>query len=568
MNRRNECESKRSVYPCSTVVVSSRSAAFENLPKKGVSYARQRMSHIFAAVPFFGARCYFVYVAIVLALLLCVNPFIEYYQQYGIAPYNAILFGVAVLFGLVVVVALVDVWFAGEREEEYRRQRGDRRRWLGDLRVFSFLIFSGGVALFAIQMAIVYGCWFKTGWDIFEITHPELAHLDPAYFSTYPNQWFITGFFSVVTNVAHFFNIDQYLLFVIGSCASVAISVVLASFVGRAIGGTFVGLSTFAVSFVLCGLSPNILIPYTDSYGMLCPTVTLFFYAVVKKPWLRVSGVVFFGYIGYCIKPTGIFIVAAVAVVELCRLFSKILGGCLGRVNMRSVAGPFMGGILSFVLAFSLASFFESRVVFDNDESKAFNAAHYLMMGFNQETNGVYSQDDFAFSSGFDNVSDRTTGNLDVWSDRVHEAGVSGVTRLLVEKACLSYGEGAFTWRDWYFEDVYGQNVLFKWLYGIPDEGDTPLKLAPDDVVPWAYFAQVVWFFVLLGIASSLFARKIPSRIAVIAIALFMTSVFLLLFECRARYLFLYAPCFVIAGMYGWMSISRYIDRRFSAGKR
>ena len=80
MNRRNECESKRSAYPRSTVVVSSRPAAFESLPKKGVSRARQRMSHIFAAVPFFGARCYFVYVAIVLTLLLCVNPCIEYYQ--------------------------------------------------------------------------------------------------------------------------------------------------------------------------------------------------------------------------------------------------------------------------------------------------------------------------------------------------------------------------------------------------------------------------------------------------------------------------------------------------------
>lgn len=512
---------------------------------------------------FFGARCYFVYVAVVLALLLCVNPFIEYYQQYGIAPYNAVLFGAAALFGLAVVAALVGMRSTGGKGRGHRRQSSDGRRGLSDLRVFSFLIVFGGAALFAIQMAIVYGCWFKTGWDIFEITHPELAHLDPAYFSTYPNQWFITGFFSVAANIAHFFNVDQYLLFVIGSCASVTISVVLASFVGRAIGGTFVGLSTFAVSFVLCGLSPNIFIPYTDSYGMLCPTVALFFYAVVKKPWLRVSGVIFFGYIGYCIKPTGIFIVAAVAVVELCRLLSKILGGRLGRMDMRSVAGSFLGGILSCVLAFSLASFFESKVVFDNDESKAFNAAHYLMMGFNQETNGVYSPDDFAFSSGFDNVSDRTAGNLDVWADRVREAGISGVAKLLVEKACLSYGEGAFTWRDWYFEDVYGQNVLFKWLYGIPDEDDTPLKLAPDDVVPWAYFAQVVWFFVLLGIASSLFARKIPSRITVIAIALFMISVFLLLFECRARYLFLYAPCFVITGMYGWMSISRYIGRRF-----
>ena len=47
-----------------------------------------------------------------------------------------------------------------------------------------------------------------------------------------------------------------------------------------------------------------------------------------------------------------------------------------------------------------------------------------------------------------------------------------------------------------------------------------------------------------------------------------MLTGFLLLFECRARYLLLYAPYFVVMGMLGWQALSAFVRERTGAAKR
>ena len=96
--------------------------------------------------------------------------------------------------------------------------------------------------------------------------------------------------------------------------------------------------------------------------------------------------------------------------------------------------------------------------------------------------------------------------------------------------------EGAF------FQEIKGDNETLKWFFGI-DNADPPY-----DVV-----AQILWYLVLFGaVLGSIPRKKADQRVAAIAIALLALSVFLMVFECRARYLFLYAPSFVILASVGW----------------
>lgn len=60
-------------------------------------------------------------------------------------------------------------------------------------------------------------------------------------------------------------------------------------------------------------------------------------------------------------------------------------------------------------------------------------------------------------------------------------------------------------------------------------------------------------------------AQKNPSKTEdVLICSVFLLSVFLMLFECRAKYLFLYSPFFVILAVVGWSSFAKLIKAKLS----
>ena len=523
-------------------------------------------ARILRTLPEIGRVGFGAYIAIVIVLLAFVNGQVAYYQQYGLAPYDLALLAAAVVLG---VIALAIMLGARKRLS----------RLLSSPRAFLLMTLIGTALLVAVQLVVIFGARFETGWDVGVLTDFEHHADQSTYFSTYPNQWFLAGFFSLVGGLCSQAGVDSYLVFTVIGALGVAASVGLSAYIGRALAGPVAGMCAFTVAWVLLGLNPNILVPYSDAYGMLCPTLVLFLYVVVHNraaQWLLMP---FFMYIGYCIKPTAVFALAAPVAVEgllaLARLVPRdedapLKGRHAAAVQPDAWRGgfasrtlPLVGcAVLSLALALGAAGLVERQTRFTVDESKAVGIPHYLMMGFNEEYNGVYSPEDFAFTSSFATVEERAAANLSAWWERVEQLGPVGIGELFAKKAMLAYGEGAFTWRDWYFEDVFGENEIVRWVYGIPDEEVTPAKLAPDDVVPWAWPAQVIWFMVLVGIVPASIARRADRRLTAICLALLMMSAFLLIFECRARYLFLFGPWFVVAGTIGWRKIGLGVLRR------
>lgn len=71
---------------------------------------------------------------------------------------------------------------------------------------------------------------------------------------------------------------------------------------------------------------------------------------------------------------------------------------------------------------------------------------------------------------------------------------------------------------------------------------------------------QVLWLFVLVGCVLIVLGRRPLKAETVIAFTLLMLSAFLMLFEARARYLFLYLPFFIILGTMGWNRLRMHID--------
>lgn len=429
-------------------------------------------------------------------------------------------------------------------------------------RVFLATTSITSILLFATQALILQQAWFETGWDASVLTDAGNLSSHSAYFSKYPNQLFLSGVFETISSLfSPAFDGDNYFPLVVGSCLCITVSVFLSGIIAKAIAGTSTGYLAYALSLVFVGLSPWMFVPYSDSYGLIGPMLTLFFYTAIKKPWVKWPGILFFSLVGYNIKPTAIFILLAIVFIEVCRIVS--IARTHRPFNKRKDANRklIVGGLTaitastSIVLALAFcAQMKPSEVQVDPDD--AFSAAHFLMMGSNEESKGIYSEKDVSFSSSFKTQRERTDADIKEWQSRIYNMGPGGVMSLFAKKTLTNFNDGSLAWgvEGTFFKSLHGSPGLVRDFYGIPNEAnESQQDYLYDDI------AHFTWLLILWGcVLSGLNQRPTQEEIA-IYLSLFALSIFLMLFEARARYLFLFAPYFCIAAALGWKATASAI---------
>lgn len=528
------------------------------------------------------------YVMLALVLVTIVAPFVDFRTAWALTPYNIICLVVAVVAGLAVCFL----------QRLIRSRLRDRK--LGNVigsHEFTAIVLIGCAALLLYQIVLVSSLTLKGyDWDSPLMLNIQNRSVRSLYYSSFPNNYFLGGVFALVDAFARSLRLLPQPVDCLISAALVTVSVGLISFVARKLGGERVGLGVFGVSFVLCGMSPWTLIPYSDSFGIFCPTMVLFAFVCLKRLAVKWSTIIFFAYVGYCIKPTSLFILAAIVLVCGCQWVSARLRR--SRSNMQpsqeaaaknvEAQDSFTGGptkvrtvmtiVASSILALGLAFAFTTAVKEANgveiDPEREVSITHFLMMGFNAEAQGMHSVEDKSMTVAEETPEDRARMNMDVWRERVLDMGFGGVAKLMVQKTLINYSSGDFGWAPDGFlgavKEVEGDNAFFQRFYDIQP---TPMRVIDgkmgvlavqervDQDVPSVYdvICQVLWMFVLAGIALTLLARRPAKPEMVVAVTLLFLSGFLLLFECSARYLFLYSPYFVLLGVLGWQRLYQRI---------
>lgn len=213
------------------------------------------------------------------------------------------------------------------------------------------------------------------------------------YMSMYPNQIFLAGlfrriYFFITETMALSFD-QYYLTLILLSTLCVLSSVIMCANITKKMVNSFVGVITFVLGAVFLALSPWIMIPYSDTFAMFCTVFVLFCYVCIENKYLKWPLIFFVSYIGYCIKPTAIFILCAILFYELVcaivRLFKKQI-----KIDKKVLIKSSITIVCS-VIALCLA-FFVSNCVKDygveNKEDRNFTASHYFMMGVNLENLG------------------------------------------------------------------------------------------------------------------------------------------------------------------------------------
>lgn len=445
-------------------------------------------------------------------------------------------------------------------------------------RGFVFVSILACLILLLWQINTARSSWFKTGWDVETIASPwspDNANQTDAlseYLSYYPNQQFLFCVFQHLMKIAGFLGIqDGYLALIAGSCISISTSIAFASIASANIYNVKVGYISLILMLFLLGASPWFLVPYSDTYSMPFTSSVLLIYSFRRKngriPYLSWFAITFLSLIGYSIKPTAIFALAAIVAVEIASYPESTL-------RRKSLPAPkqafiwclkFAGTCIASLMLFLVSSSLIKNDLPAVDSTKSFSSAHFLMMGANTETNGVFCAEDVAYTSSIPSIEKRNEADISVWKSRIDEMGITGVSELAAKKTLTNYADGSFAWAQeggFWRELKPDPNTAIYEYYGIGqlETSNDPLEMHNGGT--FLSISQILWLGILFFLPLNSLSKRHPRQEAAVFLSLIALTLFLTIFEARARYLLLYVPYFIILGSAGAATVAERIMKK------
>ena len=416
------------------------------------------------------------------------------------------------------------------------------------------------VCFFFLQLYLVYNYYFETDWDVQVLleTARNIAYGGNRnscswYYSNYPNNLLLTWFFSAIlfiTKPLHLGVHDFFAIIVVQSAFSVLTFLMLYQLCIKLWKRRDLAYCLCAIYLILIGLSPWVSIPYSDSWGLLFPVLILSLRYVLpmggKRAW-RWFWIAFVSYLGFKIKPQVIFAFVGVMLVDGISFWKELRRDKTYKLVVFNNLLPIIGGLLVGV---SSVFVLEKSTRIHCDRSQAMGVSHFLMMGMNRNTIGDYCDADLLFSRSFATPSVRFAGNMKETGRRIREMGVCGFGELMCEKMLVNYYDGTFFWgkEGWFYKTVFPEKNqhLSPFLRNLYYN-----RLIHGEYYPWwCSFSTAIWLGILLLAFFATFG-KWNNPLKVIAISILLLSLYELLFEARARYLYAYIPFYILMAVQG-----------------
>lgn len=399
----------------------------------------------------------------------------------------------------------------------------------------------------AAQLVVARSCWHRMGWDVQVVytTAEELAMglsrtWGADYFQLCPNNAPLTILQTGPIWLAHKLGLAEP--FVVIPCID-AVLLNAAAYTGvrcvqtltpnRAARGF-----ALAVSIGWIALSPYIMYPYTDTFAILFPVLALYAYLKLEKPhvkWLVISLLCFFG---ASIKPTVLILLIALIMLEICRFFAKkdFSRQALMRV-LAAAAALVIGMMPGKVFQDSTTRYLSGEATPQGQLCET----HYLMLGMNEATYGGHSMGDVEFSTSYKTLDERRAANIAKAWERVSERSLMRNARFFAIKAYKAYADGSFASHTSFLELEVPKrtDALSTFLRSLYYEDGA--------LMPYCQtLAQWLWLMLLVLCMIACFRMRLKPAVPLLALTLLGLTAYLLLFEVWPRYLFLYAPFFVI----------------------
>lgn len=407
--------------------------------------------------------------------------------------------------------------------------------------------------LFLTQLFFIYNYYFYTDWDAAELikfsdslVHNKEINDYKWYFSRYPNNLFLAFIFSSIRLICHVLGVHAHEYFAILTFQCLLCTLtgfILFQTLATLFDNIYVPFLGYIVYVFFIGLSPWISIPYSDSMALIFPSLIIYIYICREKIPHNISWslIGLCSYIGYKIKPQVFIVFIAVILVEIFNTdFIKHISNYI-------LAGL---GIISGVIIVHLCI---STLPLSLDKNMAFGLPHFFMMGLNPVDMGIFSASDVDFSASFFTCHERNVANLYEALNRLKEMGGFGLLKLFVRKTLTNYYNGTFAWaaEGTFFSEIFNQKNtpicdFLRSLYYTRDYASIGKYY-----ILWSNFEQMLWITILFFNVFSYSAPK-NNAIRVIMLSLLGLTIFELIFEARARYLFIFSPLFIVLALYGF----------------
>ena len=416
------------------------------------------------------------------------------------------------------------------------------------------------IFLFCIEMYIAFNIHFMTGWDAgavwenaYSIAFSDSANLNNYYYSQNPNNLLITSIGALVLKINSAFGVfigdDQYLSLIFINCVFISTACFMVYKILNYFVSKFWAFAGFILSVILIGLSPWMVIYYSDTLGLLFPVliIYIFIHPVHKKSKNAIIYIIIYllSSLGYYIKPQILIVTIAIFIIQMCYgIFSSKKEVI---INILII----LGMVLCLNVVGQCLNIVYEKEGFLIDNEARFGMTHYFMMGLNEERNGVWAEEDVFTSSSCQTAKERRTVNIDISIQRLKDFGILGYARHLSKKILCTFNDGTFAWRH--------EGRFFLMLYNEPNTQAAAMLRSfyyedGQNLFKYMTYKQSIWIFILLMVllASLWYRDAINARkVSIIMLSIIGIIVFELLFEVRARYLFAFTPLFCIIAIIG-----------------
>ena len=405
-------------------------------------------------------------------------------------------------------------------------------------------------------------CFWTETWDAHIISldaqliaRNSFDQLDHTYFSWYPNNQLLVFIFSLFFRVNDLIGStcfqDGVVMIILFQCLLSTIAGYLTYQLVRTLTGSEKpALLAWLFWAVLVGCSGWNIITYSDSMTIAFPIALLSLYQSLengKKPYLKWFLIFTLTFWGGKLKPTVYIPFIAILAVELVHLLRGI-----DRSKLKRLAIVLLICVISVGTYTQIYSGVSEATGLEIDPEANLGTAHWLMMGLNEETDGVYYGPDVEYSTQFPTKAERTEGQLALIKERLSNYGLFGLAKHTARKALVNFNDGTFAWgMEGGFYDVIPENVNLPLVPILRN-----LIYNSGAYYPYrATIAQMAWLFVFFTSFGMCFLCRDKQHLA-ITLSLIGLVLFNLLFEARARYVYIFAPVFIVASA---VSIQRLV---------
>lgn len=493
----------------------------------------RKLIKLLDCIPEIARWLYIIFLGLTFILIIAVAPFHKHRILPDLVRFNFLYILIALFLGTIISFLL------------------SKKTW--KIKNFKLFLLVGTIILGCLQLYVIYGKFFIAGWDVATIFFP--LEDNNQYFSYYPNNMFLKGFFTITLNCifvplynllyAHIpmlnditANSLNYIFAVLISSVTVLFTVFFTTLIIKKIININAAIITFIFSAIFIGLSPWLLVPYSDNIMMFLTTLLLYSVFCLKNKYTKTILVASILIVGFNIKPTIIFAYFGLGLIFLIKFIKS------KKLHWKNYLKTITTFSLTLILCVCCTTAIKDSTDLEIDKDKERTMTHFLMMGLYPEGEGVHTETDDAISNSAGTVKERQELNIKTTKEYLEQMGPIGTLKLFAKKTMENYGDGSFMWE----RDGSPYNFYRK-------------KIGHDPFIVYVYdhyypIAQILWLMVLAGSFISILNKKQQDITKIICITLLCHSIFLMIFECGSRYLIQYLSYFIILSVFGWQSLT------------